>query len=102
MRTQKLAYLLIFLAIWSQLDDALLTAFPSVPPVALADDDDDYLSVKRERARERASSQQKSVLVRVIPKNPSSSISTRRGSPPGSKPRPFGPFPLYVFMSLQL
>jgi hypothetical protein len=102
MRVQKVAYLLIFLALWSQFDDALLAGFLTIPCDQLADDDDEYLSVERGQDQTRSSTGPKSLLVRWKPENAGGSISTRRDSPAATKDGLIGLFHLYIFMSLQL
>jgi hypothetical protein len=103
MRTHRVAGFLIFLAIWSQLDDALLAGCSFAPSGQLADEDDEYLSVEAEKGRKGSSIRQRPVFVPRKPGHADSfSGRTNRNTLFESKGGLTGPSLLYVFMSLQL
>ena len=98
-----IAYLLIFLSLWSQFDDVLLPPSLVLPSASLPDDDDEYVSTRPDSAWERSSIRQKPAFVRMQSKTADFiSMSPRQDSSESNRAGLIGPSPLYVFMSLQL
>ena len=97
----KAVYLLIFLTFSAQFDDVLLTPSSLAGCASVAANDDEYLSVERDQARERTASLHKSVLDALKP-TARYSFSAKGDARPGSKIDGLTRASLYVFMSLQL
>jgi hypothetical protein len=97
---KRVAFFLILLLIWAQVDDAWVSA-----PVSLSASfaqDDEYLPVESRREDDRSAQRQRPVLaVRNAP--PGHSFSSFGGSRPSgsSFAAPFQRSSVYVFMSLR-
>jgi hypothetical protein len=100
----KAVYLLIFLTFSAQFDDVLLTPSSLAGCASVAANDDEYLSVERDRARERTASLQKSALDALMPKIAGcDSFAAKSDALPGSRIDGLTRLsPLYALMSLQL
>jgi hypothetical protein len=97
----RVAYLWALLLFISPANDACaVSATPQPPP--LADEDDEYLSVERDQDLHRSTQQKpvqgglKPTPIRLFTTSPS-----RRDTYGTHISRPFGPEPVYMFMSLQ-
>jgi hypothetical protein len=98
---KPLVYLLIFLMIWAQGDDAWAVAL-DLSSAPLVEDDDEYLPLQRRLQEEESSPSQNPVFVGLRPHTAGSS-HVRRGMPSEwNLTTPFTAPPLYVFMSLQI
>ena len=104
MRMPKAVYLLVFLTFWAQFDDVLLTPSSLAGSASVAANDDEYLSVERDQARERTASLHKSALDALMPKIAGcDSFAAKSDALPGSRIDGLTrPSPLYALMSLQL
>src|SRR2546421_12643495 len=61
----KAAYLLISLTLWGQFDDVLLAPAPIVRSAPCLGDDDEYVTVERERGCQRSPGAQRPVRSKV-------------------------------------
>jgi hypothetical protein len=100
---KRIAYLLVLLPIWHQVDDTWVVAaeFFAASQAGI-EDNEEYLPLEREQRAEECSAQQKRRSVGAYP-SPADSplgrthvLSTRRAVAPRTPPC------LYVFMSLQI
>jgi len=97
------AYLLIFFTLWCQFDDVLLTPSPSLQSAPLANDDDEYVSVERQKGLKVQPVREKGWLVGLKVNTSDFAIFTGIGAPSVSNlAGVLDPSPLYAFMSLQL
>jgi hypothetical protein len=99
---KPLAYLLVLLLVWTQVDDYWTAALVSSSASLANDDEDEYLPAQRRPEVEERSSRQKPVFVGVKPQVPDFPLARRGISSEQSLRTPFTPPPLYVFMSLQI
>jgi hypothetical protein len=98
---KRLAYLLVLLLISAQAEDAWAVA-PVLPSAPLTDDNDEYLPAQRQLQGAASSSRQAPAFNGLKPRTADFS-SARSGVPSEwNLTTPFGPPPLYVFMSLQI
>jgi hypothetical protein len=98
---KRLPYLLVLLLLSAQVDDAWAVA-PVLPSAPLADDNDEYLPAQRRPQEQRPSSCQKPVFEAVKSPNANFSFVPRGAPSERNLTTPFGPPPLYVFMSLRI
>jgi hypothetical protein len=99
---KRKAYLLVFLTIWAQFDDALLTPASTFQSAPLpADDDDDFLPVKRPAHQDQFARRQP-LSVGVKPLAANFTFVQRRVPSESKLTAPFTPAPLALFMSLQI
>ena len=97
---KRLAYLLVLLLISAQVDDAWAVA-TVLPSVSLADENDEFLPAQR-LAQDRRTSLQKPLFEALKPANADVAFMPRGLPLAWNSTTPFGPSPLYVFMSLQI
>jgi hypothetical protein len=96
------AYFLILLTFWAQFDDVLLTPASACQSAPFPSDDDEYVSSEGPEHQRRPGPRRMPQSVSVKPANANFSF-VPRGVPSGwNLTTPFGPPPLYVFMSLQI
>jgi hypothetical protein len=99
---KQLAFLLILLVFWAQVDDSIIAvALPSAPLTEA--EDDEYLPSQRQvRGEEESFRRPQPVSNGPIPLT-AAFAGVRRGvAPAWDLAVPFAPPPLYVFMSLQI
>jgi hypothetical protein len=97
----RLVYLLILLLSSVPVNDAWAVA-PDLPSAPLADDNDEYLPLRRQVRDERSSSGQGPMFVGLKSQTADFAV-VRRGVPSKwNLTTPCTPPPLYVFMSLQI
>jgi hypothetical protein len=96
---KPIAYLLMFVLILVQVDDAWALALPSA---SFAEDDDEYLPAPPRPLAEQVAPSQKPTFFGLKPHL--GDFSGLRRDTPAQEDRtaPFTPSPLYVFMSLQV
>jgi hypothetical protein len=98
---KRLAYLLLLLLLSAQVDDAWDVAL-RLPSDSRAADNDEYLPAQPRLQAEPSSSHQQPMFVGLKPLTADFSTA-RRGVPyERNLTAPFGPPPLYAFMSLQI
>jgi hypothetical protein len=97
---KRLPYLLILL-LTAQADDYWAVA-PVLPSAPLADDNDEYLPAQRRPQEQRPFSRQKPVFEAVTPPDADFSFVPRGVPSEWNLTTPFGPPPLYVFLSLRI
>ena len=97
---KRLSYLLIFLLISAQMDDAWAAA-PIVPSAPLTDEEE-YLPAQRQVREAQSSSDPRPIFVDL--EHQTSDFLLGRGGAPSERnlTTPFTPPFLYVFMSLQI
>jgi hypothetical protein len=100
---RRFAYLLILPLLAAQVDDALAAALvlPSAP-LADEEDDDACLPSQRRPQEEEPHPGKRPAFVRLQPRTAAPPLARRGGQPESNLTTPFGPPPLYVFMSLQI
>src|SRR5262249_41611033 len=103
MRTKPAAYLLIFLTIFASGDDALLAVAPVLPLQAEDEDNSEYVLTQREQGGQRLSRPARLPFVSLGPRGAGALDDQPVKAIPSESylVDPFGPAPLYVFMSLQ-
>ena len=100
MRKARLAFLLLSLVLWTQVDDAWVSAIIS-PLNPLAAEDDEFLSLEKRQSQESSTARQKQA--RPGPKPRTASLFADHPQLPSETKlaAPFTPPSLYVFMSMQ-
>jgi hypothetical protein len=97
---KRLTYLLVLLLISAQAEDAWAVV-PVLPSAPLADDNHEYLASRPTQAEE-SSSRQKRAFAGFKPQTADYTPVRTGIAPKQNLAAPFGPLPLYVFMSLQI
>jgi hypothetical protein len=64
MRTRPIVFVLLFITIWTQVDNFVCAPFLPTPAGWVALDDDEYVPAKRDQSRERAARRQAPQLTR--------------------------------------
>jgi hypothetical protein len=98
---KQFAYLLILLLTSTQVDDAWVGA-PASPSASLPLDDDEYLPAPRRPQERPPSYRQRPALGAVTLRQTGPPVAPRGEPSEWNLTTPFGPPPLYVFMSLQI
>jgi hypothetical protein len=96
----RIAYFLLLVLMWAQVDDYLAAAL-LLPSAPLADDDE-YVTSRQQPTEEECSAREKRVFVGLKPQTADFSLLQRDVPSEWNLTAAFSPPPLYVFMSLQI
>ena len=98
---KRIAFLLVFLTCWGQVDDVLLPCVSDAQSAPIPDDDDEYIPSNSQDQEIRSVGRQRPGLVHAK-SHPGGFALVRSGGPSApALTTPLAPRPLYVFMSLQ-
>jgi hypothetical protein len=95
-------YFLIFLSIWAQIDDILLTPASAYQSAPFPGDDDEYLPLKRQDHQQEFAPGRQPQSESVRFQTADLSFVEKNAPSDWNLTTPFAPASLYVFMSLQI